>query len=122
VPEDMSKPRDPPAGFKNKNNLEVPVGTFCGDVSDEIFERRGCRGTYSEIKLKRTDTTLDLSQKAKRAKEQKDGRRRVGLYTRAKSLRGASALASLGRCLGDGDVESRRKTQRWVGKCGTRGR
>ena len=52
------------------------------------------RGTYSEIKLKRTDTTLDLSQKAKRAKEQKEGRRGVGLYTWAKSLRGASALAS----------------------------
>ena len=28
-------------------------------------------GALSEIKLKRTDTTLDLSQKAKRAKEKK---------------------------------------------------
>jgi hypothetical protein len=28
-------------------------------------------GTLSEIKLKRTDTTLDLSQKAKRAGEEK---------------------------------------------------
>jgi hypothetical protein len=28
-------------------------------------------GTLSEIKLKRTDTTLDLSQKAKRAEEEK---------------------------------------------------
>jgi hypothetical protein len=49
----MSKPRASPAGFKNKDNLE--------------FSRR----KVSEIKLKRTDTTLDLSQKAKRAKEQK---------------------------------------------------
>jgi hypothetical protein len=51
VPEKMSKPRASPAGFKNKDNLE--------------FSRR----KVSEIKLKRTDTTLDLSQKAKRAKE-----------------------------------------------------
>ena len=29
-------------------------------------------GTLSEIKLKRTDTTLDLSQKAKRAEEEKE--------------------------------------------------
>jgi hypothetical protein len=29
--------------------------------------------SLSEIKLKRTDTTLDLSQKAKRAKEEKRG-------------------------------------------------
>ena len=29
------------------------------------------RRTISEIKLKRTDTTLDLSQKAKRAKEER---------------------------------------------------
>ncbi len=29
------------------------------------------RGRISEIKLKRTDTTLDLSRKAKRAKERK---------------------------------------------------
>lgn len=32
------------------------------------------RRTLSEIKLKRTDTTLDLSQKAKRAKEKKKKR------------------------------------------------
>jgi len=32
------------------------------------------RRVVSEIKLKRTDTTLDLSQKAKRAKEEKEGR------------------------------------------------
>ena len=49
----MSKPSDPSAGFKNKNNLECS------------------RRNVSEIKLKRTDTTLDLSQKAKRAKEEK---------------------------------------------------
>jgi hypothetical protein len=30
--------------------------------------------TLSEIKLKRTDTTLDLSQKAKRAKEKREGK------------------------------------------------
>jgi hypothetical protein len=37
----------------------------------------------SEIKLKRTDTTLDLSQKAKRAKEEKkrrEGRGNEGFY------------------------------------------
>jgi hypothetical protein len=49
----MSKPREQLAGFKNKNNLECS------------------RRNVSEIKLKRTDTTLDLSQKAKRAKEEK---------------------------------------------------
>jgi len=41
------------------------------------------RRTISEIKLKRTDTTLDLSQKAKRAEEEKEaleGRPR-GIYT-----------------------------------------
>ncbi|KAK0715553.1 hypothetical protein B0H67DRAFT_580976, partial [Lasiosphaeris hirsuta] len=32
------------------------------------------RRVVSEIKLKRTDTTLDLSQKAKRAKEKKEER------------------------------------------------
>ena len=53
MPTSMSKPSDLPAGFKNKNNLEL------------------VRRPVSEIKLKRTDTTLDLSQKAKRAKEQK---------------------------------------------------
>jgi hypothetical protein len=52
----MSKPREQLAGFKNKNNLECS------------------RRNVSEIKLKRTDTTLDLSQKAKRAKE---GKRRA---------------------------------------------
>jgi len=52
----MSKPSDHRTRFKNKNNLEC------------------LRRDVSEIKLKRTDTTLDLSQKAKRAKE---GRRRA---------------------------------------------
>ena len=33
------------------------------------------RRVVSEIKLKRTDTTLDLSQKAKRAKEEKKKRK-----------------------------------------------
>ena len=33
------------------------------------------RRVVSEIKLKRTDTTLDLSQKAKRAKEKKEERK-----------------------------------------------
>ena len=36
------------------------------------------RRRISEIKLKRTDTTLDLSQKAKRAKEKKKEKGRVG--------------------------------------------
>jgi hypothetical protein len=49
----MSKPSDPSASFKNKFNHECS------------------RRNVSEIKLKRTDTTLDLSQKAKRAKEEK---------------------------------------------------
>jgi hypothetical protein len=57
----MSKPRASPADFKNKDNLE--------------FSRR----KVSEIKLKRTDTTLDLSQKAKRAKEQNRRTRERGL-------------------------------------------
>jgi len=61
VPTSMSKPSDLPAGFKNKNNLEL------------------VRRPVSEIKLKRTDTTLDLSQKAKRAKEQNRRTRERGL-------------------------------------------
>jgi hypothetical protein len=61
VPEKMSKPRASPADSKNKDNLE--------------FSRR----KVSEIKLKRTDTTLDLSQKAKRAKEQNRRTRERGL-------------------------------------------
>ena len=35
-------------------------------------------GTLSEIKLKRTDTTLDLSQKAKRAGEEKKKKNQNG--------------------------------------------
>jgi len=53
VPGYMSKPSGIPTRSKNKNNLECD------------------RSRVSEIKLKRTDTTLDLSQKAKRAKEKK---------------------------------------------------
>ena len=58
MPTSMSKPSDLPAGFKNKNNLEL------------------VRRPVSEIKLKRTDTTLDLSQKAKRAKEKRKRKKR----------------------------------------------
>jgi hypothetical protein len=40
--------------------------------------------TLSEIKLKRTDTTLDLSQKAKRAEKEKEktskGRREIAAF------------------------------------------
>jgi hypothetical protein len=46
----------------------------CG-VESETRSRKLGR-TY----LKRTDTTLDLSQKAKRAKDQKEGRRATRLY------------------------------------------
>ena len=46
VPMDVSKPSGPRTGFKNKNNLECH------------------RSDVSEIKLKRTDTTLDLSHRA----------------------------------------------------------
>ena len=46
------------------------------------------RRVVSEIKLKRTDTTLDLSQKAKRAKEKKKKVQNLGgeprLYTRGR--------------------------------------
>ena len=52
-PETIGKPRGLRADSKNKNNLEC------------------LRRDVSEIKLKRTDTTLDLSQKAKRAKEKR---------------------------------------------------
>jgi len=53
VRKDMSKPSGPSSSFKNKYNLECH------------------RSDVSEIKLKRTDTTLDLSQKAKRAEEKR---------------------------------------------------
>jgi hypothetical protein len=51
----MSKPSGPKARCKNRNNL------------------KNSRRNVLAIKLKRTDTTLDLSQKAKRAKEQERG-------------------------------------------------
>ena len=49
--------------------------------------------TLSEIKLKRTDTTLDLSQKAKRAKEERregeeESRGKWGFYRRGSTPRG----------------------------------
>jgi len=75
VPTSMSKPSDLSDGFKNKNNLEL------------------VRRPVSEIKLKRTDTTLDLSQKAKRAAEQTKGRRKASLYRLWKALKDASVLA-----------------------------
>jgi hypothetical protein len=70
----MSKPSDQKAGFKNKNNLECS------------------RRNVSEIKLKRTDTTLDLSQKAKRAKELGGGRGRGGLSIASLTMALARAL------------------------------
>jgi hypothetical protein len=48
----MSKPRESSTEYKNKDN------------------REWVRKPVLAIKLKRTDTTLDLSQKAKRAKEE----------------------------------------------------
>ena len=56
-------------------------------------------GTLSEIKLKRTDTTLDLSQKAKRAGEEKKKILKIGrsaeyLKGRASGPCGASQLVS----------------------------
>ena len=39
----------------------------------KVDNLKSSRRNVSEIKLKRTDTTLDLSQKAKRAKEEKRG-------------------------------------------------
>ena len=56
VRRNMSKPRGLNAVDKNKFNLDAFLGKL------------------PEIKLKRTDTTLDLSQKAKRAKEEKKKR------------------------------------------------
>ena len=56
MPSDMSKLSGQRTKLKNKYNLEC------------------LRRDVSEIKLKRTDTTLDLSQKAKRAKKKKKGR------------------------------------------------
>ena len=57
--------------------------------------------TLSEIKLKRTDTTLDLSQKAKRAKEEKKkspkgGSRGRYLYDRSEAV-GSGRTESEGR-------------------------
>jgi hypothetical protein len=70
----MSKPSDHRTSFKNKNNLECS------------------RRNVSEIKLKRTDTTLDLSQKAKRAKEEKR-RARDGQFIYATRAASTSAVA-----------------------------
>jgi hypothetical protein len=60
----VGKPKNHPPNDKNKYN--------------QCFDR----SRISEIKLKRTDTTLDLSQKAKRAKEKRRGLEggRGGIY------------------------------------------
>jgi hypothetical protein len=62
VPTTVSKPREPSTGFKNKDNRNVPVGTFFDRLAKRGKERK--EEAYLAIKLKRTDTTLDLSQKA----------------------------------------------------------
>jgi hypothetical protein len=87
----MSKPSDQEAGFKNKNNLECS------------------RRNVSEIKLKRTDTTLDLSQKAKRAKEEKR-RARDGQFIYPTGAASASAVA--GSTAG-GDVAQKSAEWSW---------
>jgi hypothetical protein len=52
----------------------------CASTEETILEPKigiinvGLLRDLSEIKLKRTDTTLDLSQKAKRAKEKRKGK------------------------------------------------
>ena len=62
----MSKPREPAAVFKNKNNLECSRRNVCfGQFEVEEVNCSAMVWLTSEIKLKRTDTTLDLSQKAK---------------------------------------------------------
>jgi len=58
------------------------VGDDHGQAQREVLRRTKIsiitillRRVVSEIKLKRTDTTLDLSQKAKRAEEEKKKKR-----------------------------------------------
>jgi len=50
------------------------VSRYVGDRQMVLTIIDYSRRNISEIKLKRTDTTLDLSQKAKRAKEKTSGR------------------------------------------------
>jgi hypothetical protein len=65
VPTTVSKPRELLAGYKNKDNRNVPVGTFFRRLArHEKRSKARMEETYLAIKLKRTDTTLDLSQKA----------------------------------------------------------
>ena len=68
------------------------------------------RREISEIKLKRTDTTLDLSQKAKRAKERKRKRGRASglLYTRERMPGRKCDITSVD---GTGKVNSPRPVQ-----------
>ena len=47
----------------------------------KVDNLKSSRRNVSEIKLKRTDTTLDLSQKAKRAVEGRGARGREDFYT-----------------------------------------
>jgi hypothetical protein len=61
------------------------------------------RRVVSEIKLKRTDTTLDLSQKAKRAGEKKrkgNWKRREGGEINIGSHAGLCTATSPAQCLG----------------------
>ena len=70
VPCDIGKPSGHRTSAKNKNNLECH------------------RSDVSEIKLKRTDTTLDLSQLAKRAGEEK--KEEEGCWRRAGFIPGGT--------------------------------
>ena len=57
------------AGDTVRRTMSKPRGSPTEKKIDLIIDLS--RRIISEIKLKRTDTTLDLSQKAKRAKEEK---------------------------------------------------
>jgi hypothetical protein len=78
VPSPSAQARSSTAMIKNKDNLETP------------------RGGVSEIKLKRTDTTLDLSLVAKRAGEKDQKTEREGYEEVYLVLEGEGEMAKRG--------------------------
>ena len=67
-------------GLRTQNAMEYVQAEAPSQASNTRLTNVVSRRTLSEIKLKRTDTTLDLSQKAKRAGEEKKKKDRNDVF------------------------------------------
>ena len=100
----------------------IPGTQWAGSCASTAETARGTKsriitkdppgGVFQLIRLKRTDTTLDLSQKAKRAKEKRKERKsklgwgRARFYTRSKAVRGGAQSVT-------GRILKNRHTAKW---------